>query len=126
MPTGTATFDTSTTTSLTFSSGATLGTLQFNADAPGYTFNITSGGIGHQVVLNGSGIVLGQYQTTNNNGGLLTFEWHHRGNATINNSGSLFLPSPAAPQRETLNVTSTGVCRFLVAQVMRRSTIMAA
>src|ERR1700742_2142337 len=54
VPTGTASFDTSAITSPTISASTTLGTLQFNADAPGYSIGI---GSGSSLILNGTGIV---------------------------------------------------------------------
>jgi hypothetical protein len=53
VPTGTAIFDVSNTTTITFSNlFTTVGTLQFNAGAPAYSFNVTN-----QLHLTGTGIV---------------------------------------------------------------------
>ena len=41
LPAGTAVFDQSTITSLTFPNTATVGTIQFNAGAPAYNFTLT-------------------------------------------------------------------------------------
>jgi len=55
VPTGTATFGPSTQTSLTFTAANTnIGTMQFNAGAPAYTFTLTSD---HVLNVNGAGIV---------------------------------------------------------------------
>jgi autotransporter-associated beta strand protein len=54
VPTGTATFGTSNTTSLTFSAvSESVGALQFNAGASAYTFALTA----NQLTVNGAGIV---------------------------------------------------------------------
>jgi hypothetical protein len=51
VPTGTATFGTSNTTTLTFSQDTSVGTLQFNAAAPSYTFELS-----HSLTITGGGI----------------------------------------------------------------------
>lgn len=54
IPTGTASFFASSTTTITFSPGiTTVGALEFNPLAPAYTFNLTGVGL----VINGTGIV---------------------------------------------------------------------
>ncbi len=54
-PTGTATFDASNTTAITFSSPTTtVGTLQFNALAPAYSFNLSAS---NTLTITGTGIV---------------------------------------------------------------------
>jgi autotransporter-associated beta strand protein len=54
VPTGTASFGLSNTTGLTFSAASnTIGTMQFNAGAPAYTFNMPA----TQLTINGTGIV---------------------------------------------------------------------
>jgi autotransporter-associated beta strand protein len=53
LPAGTAVFDQSTITSLTFPNTATIGTIQFNAGAPAYNFTLT----GSNLNINGAGIV---------------------------------------------------------------------
>jgi autotransporter-associated beta strand protein len=55
VPTGTATFSVTTGPNLSFSAASTsIGTMQFNAGAPAYTFSLTSD---HAVNVNGAGIV---------------------------------------------------------------------
>ena len=77
VPTGTASFNTSATTSLTFSALFTVvGGWTFNAGASAYTFTI--GGV-NSVNLNGAGIVI--------NGG----------SASITNNGAWLSPTPARP-----------------------------
>jgi autotransporter-associated beta strand protein len=54
VPDGTAKFGASTKTSLTFSAASTsIGTLQFNAGAPAYTFTLTA----NRLTINGAGII---------------------------------------------------------------------
>ena len=53
VPTGTAIFGASNTTTITFSSGADIGTIQLNAGAPAYTFDISNSAL----VITGTGIV---------------------------------------------------------------------
>jgi autotransporter-associated beta strand protein len=53
VPTGTAAFGASSTTSLIFSADTAIGTLQFNAGAPLYSFGITN----HNLFVTGAGIV---------------------------------------------------------------------
>ena len=53
VPTGTAFFDTSNTTNLSFSTNATIGGWTFNAGASNYTFNNTT-----HLEFDGAGIVI--------------------------------------------------------------------
>jgi hypothetical protein len=53
VPEGTATFGSSSTTSITFSKVAPVGTIQFNAGAPAYSFDVS----GETLFLSGTGIV---------------------------------------------------------------------
>lgn len=59
VPTGIATFAASNTTALSFAPGTTsVDTLQFNAGAPAYTFNINfAGGVARTVNITGGGII---------------------------------------------------------------------
>jgi autotransporter-associated beta strand protein len=87
VPTGTATFDVSNTTSLRFSQlNTSVGTLQFNSLAPGYTFTVVhqcpSVNCGIQTVnVNGTGIV-------NNSGVKPTFSIQAGGSVVFQNSSS--------------------------------------
>ena len=58
VPTGTATFDASNTTTLVINQANTqIGRLQFNAGAPAYTFNVTgTGGGASSLIIDGAGI----------------------------------------------------------------------
>jgi len=53
VPTGTATFGASNTTTITISSTTVVGTLQFNAGAPAYTFNVSA-----ILLVNGTGTLI--------------------------------------------------------------------
>ena len=91
VPTGTATFGTSNTMSLTFSSNASIGSLQFNAGAPAYTFSLA----GFSLTMTGSGVVNNSANSTTYSIGaaasLILQSTSTAGNATIiaNSGGSL-------------------------------------
>ncbi|MBX9644957.1 MAG: autotransporter domain-containing protein [Novosphingobium sp.] len=92
VPTGTATFGSSTTTNLTLSNGVTLGAFQFNAGAPAYTFNIGTLAInftGTGIVNNSSNAPTFTVNSVGLSGGTLTFNGSgtSAGNAIIVNSG---------------------------------------
>jgi autotransporter-associated beta strand protein len=92
VPTGTAFFGTSNTTSLTFSApNTTVGGWTFNPGASNYTFGIT----GQSLIFNGAGIIInGGGATINNNStptnvGIIMFEDSSTaGSATITNNGA--------------------------------------
>ena len=71
VPTGIAEFGSATTTTLTFSNSASVGTLQFDAGAPAYSFNLATSSVfnitGAGIVNNSSNVVT---LTTSNGGGL--------------------------------------------------------
>ncbi|HEV7879915.1 autotransporter-associated beta strand repeat-containing protein [Bradyrhizobium sp.] len=83
-PSGTASFGASGTTSLTFSTGTTVDTFQFNAGAPAYTFGLS----GHFLEFTANGIVNNSSNApTINAFGLLQFDnTATAGNAIINNT----------------------------------------
>ncbi|MDQ1650775.1 MAG: fibronectin-binding autotransporter adhesin, partial [Frankiaceae bacterium] len=83
-PSGTASFGTSGTTSLTFSTGTTVDTFQFNPGASAYTFNLS----GQFLEFTGNGIVNNSSNVpTINAVGLLQFDnTATAGNAIINNT----------------------------------------
>jgi autotransporter-associated beta strand protein len=88
VPTGTASFGASSTTSLTFSSADTLvGSMQFNAGAPAYSFAVSN-----ILELNANGLVNNSSNapTINDLGGGGTFfeNASTAGNATITNNGA--------------------------------------
>ncbi len=83
-PSGTASFGTSSTTSLTLSTGTTVDTFQFNPGASAYTFGLN----GHFLEFTGNGIVNNSSNApTINAFGLLQFDnTATAGNAIINNT----------------------------------------
>jgi autotransporter-associated beta strand protein len=87
VPTGTASFATSNTTSLSFSAATTVGGWTFNVGASNYTFT------NHQALtFNGAGIAIngGSATITNNSPGTLNFNLASTaGSATITNNNSL-------------------------------------
>ena len=87
VPSNTAIFSASNTVSLTFSASPTsINTIQFNAGAPGYTFNVTG-----TLDINGTGIVNNSSNTPSFllNGTLDFFNSSTAGNAAITNNVSL-------------------------------------
>ncbi len=88
VPNGTASFDASTTTALTFSSGTTLGGLTFNAGAPAYSFTFGA----NTLFINGAGIdiVGGSASFTNNGSAVIAFtNSATAGSASFNNNRAL-------------------------------------
>jgi autotransporter-associated beta strand protein len=119
VPTGTATFDASTVTSIGFSNPGTttsIGTLQFNVGAPAYGFSIPSN-VGPQQVLvrvTGAGVINNSaarptFATSPGfslifPGSLVFANSSTAGNAVINNSGSLgFLDTSTAGNAAIVN-----------------------
>jgi autotransporter-associated beta strand protein len=109
VPTGTAFFGTSTTTSLSFEDDATVGGWTFNAGAPAYTFNNS-----HNLLFNGAGIVIngGSVAIITNSGGTTTFSnASTAGNATIttNNGGSVFFTGTSSGGQASFTTNAGGV-----------------
>jgi autotransporter-associated beta strand protein len=108
VPTGTASFSTSTVTNLSFSTDTTIGGLTFNAGASNYTFTN-----GHALQFNGAGITVngGSAIITNN------FDVTFAGNSTagsttiINNNGLLFNNTSTAGNA-TITNSAVGVLAF--------------
>src|ERR1044072_3337659 len=94
VPTRTASFGASNTTALTFSAAATIGTIQFNAGAPAYSFALTGKTLNVQGIGAGGGIVNNSANApafTLAFGGALNFSNSaSAGNAQINNVNLLF------------------------------------
>ena len=89
VPTGTASFGASNTTSLSFASNATVAGWTFNSGAAAYTF---SNGYPYTLNFTGAGIVVngGNATITNNMQGVVQFfNASTAGSATISNSGNL-------------------------------------
>jgi autotransporter-associated beta strand protein len=114
VPTGTATFGLSTTTTITFSSPITsVGTLVSNAGAPAYSFNLSASFLESFLDITGNGIVNNSSNRPNfsvGTFGQLTFEGvsSTAANSTITNSGggagtSFFSTSTAANSTITNN-----------------------
>ena len=109
MPTGTAFFGASNTTSLSFEDDATVGGWTFNAGASGYTFNNS-----HHLLFDGAGIVIngGSATILNNSGGITTFDNSSTaGNATIttNSGGSVFFAGTSSGGQAIFTTNAGGV-----------------
>src|SRR5580700_8305516 len=109
VPTGTAFFGASNTTSLSFEDDATVGGWTFNAGAPAYTFNNS-----HHLLFDGAGIVSngGSVAIITNSGGTTTFSnASTAGNATIttNNGGSVFFTGTSSGGQAVFTTNAGGV-----------------
>ncbi len=106
VPTGTANFGASNTTSLTLSSDITLGGWTFSSSAPNYTFTsaINLGFTGAGIVTGGSTV------TINNSGAIVFINASAAGSSTIINSNTLgFFNSANAG---TANISNSGFITF--------------
>jgi outer membrane autotransporter protein len=108
VPTGTATFGSSTTTSITFSASvsSSIGEMLFNAGAPAYSFDIT--GTFQALTINGVGIV-------SNSSNVSTFSTAAAGTLDFNNT--------SAAGNATIINNSGGFTRFLNASTAGNATI---
>lgn len=109
VPTGTAFFGASNTTSLSFEDDATVGGWTFNAGAPAYTFNNS-----HHLLFDGAGIVSngGSVAIINNSGGITTFDNSSTaGNATITtkSGGSVFFAGTSSGGQAIFTTNAGGV-----------------
>ena len=103
VPTGTAFFGTSTTTSLSFSANTTVGGFAFNAGAPAYTFTVPST---FSLAFSGAGIGGGDVTIINN--GLMRFVFFSTaGNANITNNTFLQFVNETSAGNATIT-TATG------------------
>jgi fibronectin-binding autotransporter adhesin len=110
-PAGTASFGASGTTSLTFSTGTTVDTFQFNSGAPAYTFGLN----GHFLEFTGTGIVNNSANApTINAVGLLQFDnTATAGNAIINNTpGSTTFTGSSTAGTATITNSGGGLLSF--------------
>jgi fibronectin-binding autotransporter adhesin len=110
-PSGTASFGASGTTSLTFSTGTTVDTFQFNPGASAYTFDLN----GHFLEFTGSGIVNNSSNApTINAFGLLQFDnTATAGNAIINNTpGSTTFTGFSTAGTATITNSGGGLLSF--------------
>ena len=141
VPTGTAAFDTSTQTNITFSAGDTgtfVDALQFNTGAPAYSFNVTSSSF---LEISGTGIVnnssnrptlvnTGPVLSNSANGGTFFLSGATAGNAVIiNQSGGFteFAANPGTASATAGNATITnnsgGTTFFVDASTAGNATI---
>jgi autotransporter-associated beta strand protein/T5SS/PEP-CTERM-associated repeat protein len=123
LPTGTATFDTAPTNSLTFSAGATIGTMQFSAGAPAYSFDLS----GRSLVIDGSGIVNSSSNAPLFNAfGLLEFDNSATaGNATINNTpGATTFTGTSTAGTATITNSGGGLLTFTDTSSAANATIV--
>jgi autotransporter-associated beta strand protein len=109
VPTGTASFGASNTTSLSFEDDATVGGWTFNAGAVAYTFNNS-----HHLLFDGAGIVIngGSVAIVNNSGGTTTFSnASTAGNATIttNSGGGVFFTGTSNGGQAIFTTNAGGV-----------------
>jgi fibronectin-binding autotransporter adhesin len=110
VPTGTAFFDSSNTTSLTLGGNTTLGGWTFNAGASDYIFTTND----RSITFNGAGIVVngGSISITNTTNGFVIFGGGlgntTAGTADITNNGNIqFLQNSTADEATILNAAST-------------------
>jgi autotransporter-associated beta strand protein len=120
VPTGTAFFGASNTTSLSFEDDATVGGWTFNAGASAYTFNNS-----HHLLFDGAGIAINGSSATiiNNSGGITTFDNSSTaGNATIttNSGGSVFFTGTSSGGQAVFTTNAGGV--FDISQLISGGT----
>ena len=102
VPTGTATFGASNTTSLTFASPTTVGSMLFGAGAPAYSFALS----GNSLEFTGAGIVNGSSNAP-----------------TFNLDNSLTFSNSSTAGNARFNVTSSGTLNFFDSSSASRATI---
>jgi autotransporter-associated beta strand protein len=117
VPTNTATFGASNTTSLTFSSNATtIGTLQFQAGAPAYTFTVTNALdiTGTGIVNNSSGALIIDDFNNSHNFGTFFQNGSTAANAIINNTaGYIEFAQSSTAACATITNTAQGAAFFV-------------
>ncbi|MEA2891646.1 MAG: hypothetical protein QOI05_2439, partial [Bradyrhizobium sp.] len=121
-PSGTASFGASGTTSLTFSTGTTVDTFQFNPGAPAYTFDLN----GHFLEFTGAGILNNSSNApTINPFGLLQFDnTATAGNAIINNTpGSTTFTGFSTAGTATITNSGGGLLSFTDSSAAGSATI---
>ncbi|HEU0085185.1 MAG TPA: autotransporter-associated beta strand repeat-containing protein, partial [Bradyrhizobium sp.] len=122
VPTGIASFDASTITSLAFSTGTTLDAFQFNSGAPAYTFDLN----GHFLEFTGAGIVNNSSNAPTINAlGLLQFDnTATAGNAIINNTpGSTTFTGFSTAGAATITNSGGGLLSFTDSSTAGGATI---
>src|SRR4051794_5202117 len=121
-PSGTASFGTSGTTSLTFSTGTTVDTFQFNPGASAYTFNLN----GHFLEFTGAGIINNSSNSPTIDAlGLLQFDnTATAGNAIINNTpGSTSFTGFSTAATATITNSGGGLLSFTDSSTAGSATI---
>jgi autotransporter-associated beta strand protein len=121
-PSGTASFGASGTTSLTFSTGTTVDTFQFNPAAPAYTFDLN----GHFLEFTGAGILNSSSNAPTINAlGLLQFDnTATAGNAIINNTpGSTSFTGFSTAGTATITNSGGGLLSFTDSSAAGSATI---
>jgi autotransporter-associated beta strand protein len=121
-PSGTASFGTSGTTSLTFSTGTTVDTFQFNPGASAYTFNLN----GNFLEFTGAGILNNSSNSPTINAlGLLQFDnTATAGNAIINNTpGSTTFTGFSTAGTATITNSGGGLLSFTDSSTAGSATI---
>src|SRR4051794_36404271 len=121
-PSGTASFGASGTTSLTFSTGTTVDTFQFNSGAPAYTFGLN----GNFLEFTGAGIVNNSSNApTINAFGFLQFDNSATaGNAIINNTpGATAFTGFSTAGTATITNSGGGLLSFTDSSNAGRATI---
>jgi autotransporter-associated beta strand protein len=122
VPTGIASFGASGTTSLTFSTGTTLDTFQFNPGAPAYTFGLN----GNFLEFTGAGIVNNSSNAPTINAlGLLQFDnTATAGNAIINNTpGATTFTGLSTAGTATITNSGGGLLSFTDSSTAGSATI---
>jgi len=128
VPTGTATFDASTVTSITFSNNTNtqVGTLKFNALAPAYTFNLS--GTAPQLLVAGTGIVNNSASAPNfvvsGTGFLHFFNASTAGNANIVDSNGVFFHNTGTAGNAAISVNGVGELDFFDGSTAGNATII--
>jgi len=119
VPTGTAFFDASGTTALSFSTATTLGGFTLNAGAPAYTFTT-----GQTLTFNGAGIVInGGSAAITNSGNVIFVGTGTAGTASIANSGNLQFSVNSTAGNAAITNTGGGTVAFLGTSTAGSATI---
>ena len=119
VPTGTASFGTSSTTSLSFGAATTIGGWTFNAGAGNYTFNNSQ-----SLYFTGAGIVVNGGSASITNSGTLQFaNSSSSGSASIDNTGDLSFIGTATAANSSISNSSTGAVLFADSSTAGNATI---
>ncbi|CAN7484158.1 autotransporter domain-containing protein [Bosea sp. LjRoot237] len=119
VPTGTASFGASNTTTLTLGTSGSFGGWTFNAGASNYTFNVSGG---TSQYFTGAGLTINGGSAAIVNNGFLSFAGASTaGSATITNNGDLYFQNTSTAGSATINNNS--VLQFFSTSTARNSTI---